>query len=88
MTVAIVGIGAALPERTVPNSHFTHLDTSDEWITRRTGIKERRFMAEDGHLADLALDACRDALRSAEAVAATASFFFRRNTAKTPIFTP
>ncbi|APE24948.1 MULTISPECIES: beta-ketoacyl-ACP synthase 3 [Streptomyces] len=65
MTVAIVGIGAALPERTVPNSHFTHLDTSDEWITRRTGIKERRFMAEDGHLADLALDACRDALRSA-----------------------
>ncbi|MFE9740362.1 beta-ketoacyl-ACP synthase III [Streptomyces sp. NPDC006477] len=65
MTVAITGIGAALPERVVPNSAFTHLDTSDAWITKRTGIKERRFLPEDGHLADLALAACRDALRSA-----------------------
>ncbi|MFI1968456.1 3-oxoacyl-ACP synthase III family protein [Streptomyces cinnamoneus] len=65
MTAAIVGIGAELPPRTVPNSDFTHLDTSDEWITKRTGIRERRFLAPDGHLADLALAACRQALSAA-----------------------
>ncbi|SFL34277.1 beta-ketoacyl-ACP synthase 3 [Streptomyces pini] len=71
MTAAIVGIGAALPEKTVPNSYFTsRLDTSDEWIRKRTGIAERRFLAEDGHLADLAVAASRQALRTAGRAAA------------------
>ncbi|WP_441250872.1 beta-ketoacyl-ACP synthase 3 [Kitasatospora sp. McL0602] len=65
MTATIVGLGAALPARTVPNSHFERLGASDEWITRRTGMRERRFLDEGGHLADLALAACREALRSA-----------------------
>ncbi|MGW3626419.1 beta-ketoacyl-ACP synthase 3 [Streptomyces sp. NPDC000880] len=65
MTTAIVGIGAALPERTVPNSYFDRIGSSDQWIVKRTGIRERRFLAEDGHLADLAVAAAETALRSA-----------------------
>jgi len=64
MTAAIVGIGAALPERTVPNSHFDRIGSSDEWIVKRTGIRERRFLAEDGHLADLAVAAAGSAIES------------------------
>ncbi|MGH3840429.1 MAG: beta-ketoacyl-ACP synthase 3 [Pseudonocardiaceae bacterium] len=63
MTSAIVGVGAALPERIVPNSYFAeHLDTSDEWIVKRTGIRERRWLDTDASLAELATRACRDAL--------------------------
>ncbi len=41
----IVSVGTALPEKIVGNDHFaTYLDTSDEWIVRRTGIKQRRFV--------------------------------------------
>ncbi|MFF3291953.1 beta-ketoacyl-ACP synthase 3 [Streptomyces sp. NPDC003023] len=65
MTAAITGIGAALPERTVPNSHFEAIGSSDEWIVKRTGIRERRFLPADGRLADLAVDAARTALRQA-----------------------
>ncbi|SEC24398.1 beta-ketoacyl-ACP synthase 3 [Streptomyces sp. TLI_105] len=62
MTAAIVGIGSALPERAVPNSHFAAIGSSDEWIVKRTGIRQRHFLPEDGHLADLALAASRTAL--------------------------
>ncbi|MCH0539687.1 beta-ketoacyl-ACP synthase 3 [Streptomyces sp. MUM 203J] len=65
MTAVIVGTGAALPERTVPNSHFRDIGSSDGWIVKRTGIRERRFLPENGHLADLALSAAGDALRMA-----------------------
>ncbi|MEU6625471.1 beta-ketoacyl-ACP synthase 3 [Streptomyces litmocidini] len=62
MTAAIVGVGSALPERAVPNSHFEAIGSSDEWIVKRTGIRQRHFLPEDGHLADLALAASRTAL--------------------------
>ncbi|MFE0642589.1 beta-ketoacyl-ACP synthase 3 [Streptomyces sp. NPDC058877] len=62
MTATIVGIGSALPERAVPNSHFAAIGSSDEWIVKRTGIRRRHFLPEDGHLADLALAAARTAL--------------------------
>ena len=40
---AVTGWGTALPDHVVTNAHYeAHLDTSDEWITERTGIKERR----------------------------------------------
>ncbi|MFI1252197.1 beta-ketoacyl-ACP synthase 3 [Streptomyces netropsis] len=63
MNAVITGVRAALPERVVPNAYFAdHLDTSDQWIVKRTGIRERRWLDEDAHLADLALAAARDAL--------------------------
>jgi 3-oxoacyl-[acyl-carrier-protein] synthase-3 len=59
----VVGIGAALPEEIVTNFDLEkHLDTSDEWIVRRTGIRERRHLNGSRTLADLAAEACTAAL--------------------------
>ncbi len=61
--IGILGLGAYLPERVMTNADWERLvDTSDEWITVRTGIRERRFAAEDESTADLAVHACRAAL--------------------------
>lgn len=63
---SIAGVGSALPARVVPNAEFaTFLDTSDEWIRERTGIRERRFAAEGEATSDLATAAARAALASA-----------------------
>ena len=52
MGVALRGWGAALPEKIVTNADFaSRLDTSDEWILERTGIRERRFGGSTGTLA-------------------------------------
>jgi len=59
----ITGWGTALPELVVTNAHYeSRLDTSDTWITDRTGIRERRH---GGTTAGLAIDAGRAALASA-----------------------
>jgi 3-oxoacyl-[acyl-carrier-protein] synthase-3 len=59
----ILGIGAYAPERVLTNDDLEKLvDTSDEWIVQRTGIRERRIVAEDEATSDLALRACRQAL--------------------------
>jgi 3-oxoacyl-[acyl-carrier-protein] synthase-3 len=64
--VGIAGTGSYVPERVVPNSFFEeYLDTSDEWIVQRTGIRERRFAAEHEATSDLALNAGRRALETA-----------------------
>ena len=62
----IVGTGSYLPERIVTNDDLARtLDTSDEWIRTRTGIRSRH-VAADGQLAsDLALPAAQRALKSA-----------------------
>ncbi|HEY3481240.1 MAG TPA: beta-ketoacyl-ACP synthase 3 [Streptomyces sp.] len=65
MTVTLSGAGSALPRRVVGNDGFTHLDTSDEWIVQRTGIRQRYWLEEDETLADLAERACRAALADA-----------------------
>jgi 3-oxoacyl-[acyl-carrier-protein] synthase-3 len=58
----VVGIGSALPEQIVTNKQFeSYLDTTDEWIQRRTGIRERRHLNGTVTLTDLALEACVDA---------------------------
>ena len=64
--IGITGVGAYVPERVLTNADLERMvDTSDEWIVERTGIRERRI-AEDGQAAsDLALPACRDALAQA-----------------------
>jgi 3-oxoacyl-[acyl-carrier-protein] synthase-3 len=62
----VFGLGAALPHDVVTNAHFeARLDTSDEWITKRTGIHERRRLNGAQTLADLAVDACAGALEDA-----------------------
>ena len=62
----IVGSGSCVPERVVPNSHFESLvPGADEWIFSRTGIRERRFAAEDQATSDLAAIAARNALADA-----------------------
>ncbi len=64
--VGIAGTGSYVPERIVPNSHFEkYLDTSDEWITQRTGIKARRWAAEGETTSQMSLAAARRALEAA-----------------------
>jgi 3-oxoacyl-[acyl-carrier-protein] synthase-3 len=64
--IGITGLGVHVPERVVTNEELSKLvDTSDEWIFARTGIKERRFAAEDEALTDIALPAARAALDQA-----------------------
>jgi 3-oxoacyl-[acyl-carrier-protein] synthase-3 len=63
---AVAGVGSVLPERVIPNSYFeSTLDTTDEWIQERTGIRERRFARDDQVTSDLAVDATRSALDAA-----------------------
>ncbi len=62
----MIGIGSALPEHIVSNKDFeAYLDTTDAWIQRRTGIRERRHLNGSIELTDLALEACRNALEDA-----------------------
>jgi 3-oxoacyl-[acyl-carrier-protein] synthase-3 len=62
----ITSVGSALPERVVPNSFFEDLvDTSDQWIQERTGIKARRFAGEGETTATLATQAASRALEAA-----------------------
>jgi 3-oxoacyl-[acyl-carrier-protein] synthase-3 len=64
--VGLLGLGAYVPERVMENAEWTaYVDTSDEWITQRTGIKRRRIAAEDESTADLAVAAARRALADA-----------------------
>ncbi|MCH2695259.1 MAG: ketoacyl-ACP synthase III [Acidobacteriia bacterium] len=62
----ILGTGSFLPERIVPNTELEEkMDTSDEWIQQRTGIRERRYVEEGVGTSDLGLKASQRALRSA-----------------------
>ena len=63
---AIVGIGSYLPERVLTNADLERIvDTTDEWITSRTGIRERRMAAEGEHTSTMATAASRIALERA-----------------------
>ena len=63
----ITGTGSHLPERTVTNKDLEKImDTSDEWIRSRTGIRERRVISEGETTTSLALVACRKALEAAD----------------------
>jgi 3-oxoacyl-[acyl-carrier-protein] synthase III len=66
LEVTITGLGCYVPERVVTNDELAqHVETSDEWIRERTGIRERRMAAKQEALSDLALPAARTALASA-----------------------
>lgn len=63
---AILGTGSALPKRRVSNQELAErVDTSDEWIVERTGIRFRHIAGEDETTATLATAAARAALHSA-----------------------
>ncbi|MBP3231199.1 MAG: ketoacyl-ACP synthase III [Anaerovibrio sp.] len=67
MNAGILGTGYYLPEKILSNSDLEKIvDTSDEWITERTGIKERRIAADDVATSDLALRAAEMALKDAK----------------------
>lgn len=64
--IGILGLGAYVPERIMTNDEWTqYVDTSDEWITTRTGIKRRRLAADDENTTDLAVTAAQRALADA-----------------------
>lgn len=64
--IGVLGLGAYVPERVMTNDEWAeHVDTSDEWIIARTGIKTRRIAAEDQTTVDLAAAAAERALADA-----------------------
>jgi 3-oxoacyl-[acyl-carrier-protein] synthase-3 len=65
--VGITGLGVHVPDKVVTNDDLARIvDTSDEWIVERTGIRERRFATQEEALTDIALPAARDALAHAD----------------------
>jgi 3-oxoacyl-[acyl-carrier-protein] synthase III len=63
VAVSITGLGVKVPDRVITNDDLKqYVDTSDEWIRERTGIRERRMASRDEALSDIALPASRDAL--------------------------
>ncbi|HEY5294583.1 MAG TPA: beta-ketoacyl-ACP synthase III [Gaiellaceae bacterium] len=70
--ISITGLGCHVPDRVLTNAELSELvDTNDEWIRDRTGIRERRIAADDEALTDIALPACRRALEMAGVDAAS-----------------
>jgi 3-oxoacyl-[acyl-carrier-protein] synthase III len=73
--VAITGLGSYAPERVLTNEQLaTIVETSDEWIRERTGIRERRIAAPGQAMTDLALPAALGALEQANADPATIDY--------------
>lgn len=65
-SLKIVGTGVCLPNKVLTNHDLSKIvDTSDEWITERTGIKERRIAADDESTSDLCAGALRNACADA-----------------------
>ena len=67
----VKGCGSYLPAKRVTNAELAErIDTSDEWITQRTGIRERRIAGEGEHTSHLGIKAAQDALNDAGMTAA------------------
>src|SRR5215470_289294 len=63
----VLGCGSYLPSRVLTNAELSRMvETSDEWITQRTGIRERHIAAEGETTSDMAIQAARAALRAAD----------------------
>jgi len=64
--VSITGLGCYVPDRVLTNDELAEMvDTSDEWIRERTGIRERRIASPEQAMSDIALPAARAALEEA-----------------------
>ncbi|MEO0091991.1 MAG: beta-ketoacyl-ACP synthase III [candidate division WOR-3 bacterium] len=63
----VIGLGVGLPEKVLTNFDLEKMvDTSDQWITERTGIKERRIVDEKTATSDLVITATKEALKQAQ----------------------
>ena len=66
VTAKIIGVGKAVPEKRLTNADLEKMvDTTDEWISKRVGIKERRVAEENEYNSSFATAAARDALKMA-----------------------
>src|SRR5207237_5635007 len=66
-TVSIIGTGSYVPDKILTNADLSHIvDTSDDWITTRTGIKERRIADKDENTSDMATKAALKAMEQAK----------------------
>ena len=64
--IGLLSVGAYRPERVVTNDELCqNIDSSDEWIYSRTGIKTRRFAARDESVASMAIEASQEAIAKA-----------------------
>ena len=64
--VGVAGLGRYVPEKVLSNADLEKVvDTSDEWIAQRTGIKERRIAAKDQYTSTVAIAAAKQALDDA-----------------------
>lgn len=62
----VVGLGKYLPEKILDNAYFEKIvDTTDEWITKRVGVKQRRMSDENTFASDLGAKAAENALKDA-----------------------
>src|SRR6516165_7136534 len=69
--IGLLSVGAYRPERVVTNDELCqNIDSSDEWIYSRTGIKTRRFAARDESAGSMAIEASREAIAKAALTAA------------------
>jgi len=69
-SVSVAGHGSCVPDKVLDNAYFEKIvETSDEWITTRTGIKERRIVEPETVTSDLATKAALKALESAQITA-------------------
>ena len=63
----LIGMGHSLPNRVVENSEFENwIETSDEWIEARSGIKRRHFADPEQKTSNLAIEAARAAIKDAD----------------------
>jgi 3-oxoacyl-[acyl-carrier-protein] synthase-3 len=70
VNAGIIGIGSYVPEKVLTNKDLEKMvDTNDEWIVSRTGIKERRIAADDQDTSDLAYEAAKRAIEDANITA-------------------
>ncbi|PYI60761.1 MAG: 3-oxoacyl-ACP synthase [Verrucomicrobia bacterium] len=66
-TVSIIGTGSYVPEKILTNADLSRMvDTTDDWITTRTGIKERRVAAKEENTSDMATKATLKAMEQAK----------------------
>src|SRR5438874_13818724 len=65
-TVSIIGTGSYVPEKILTNADLSRMvNTSDDWITTRTGIKERRIAAKNENTSDMATKAAMKSIEQA-----------------------
>ena len=83
----ITGVGSYLPKKVLTNNDLEKsLDTTDAWITSRTGIKERHIVGQNELTSDLAFEAAKNAINSAEIEASSIDLIIVATTTPDNIF--